>query len=103
VDVALYLDSVLLGQHVAEIERERRTAQQLYDQLERAQRLSHPVYQDRYRQLREDVQALADYFGAMAGVVDNISVNAQQVSARIARLLQDNLDNNQLRTVFPEL
>ena len=64
-DGGFFLDTVLLRQHVAKIEQERRTAQRLYDQLEAAKALCAPEDQDRYRRLLDDVQGLVGYFHAM--------------------------------------
>lgn len=102
-DGELFLDTVRLRDHVADIQQQYKTAQQLYDQLERAKRLAYPNGQSRFGQLLNDAQSLVDYFGAMSRVIDGISGNAEQVSLRISRMLQDNLDNGQLRNIFREV
>lgn len=99
-DGEVFLDTVLLRQHVAEIEQERRTAQRLYDQLEAAKALCAPEDQERYHRLLDDVQGLVRYFRAMANVVDDISTNAELTSIKIGQLIQNTTDSASLRTIF---
>lgn len=102
-DGELFLDTVRLRDHAADIQQQQRTAQQLYDQLERAKRLAYPHGQSQFNQLLNDIQALVDYFSAMSHAMDNLSGSAEQISLRISRMLQDNLDNGQLQNIFREV
>lgn len=98
------MDTVLLRQHADEIRQKRRTAQQLADQLAALESLAEDSAQRaRIRALAEDVRKLARYFKAMAEAVERISDDAEQVSLRIGRILQDQLDTNPAKTVFRQM
>lgn len=46
---------------------------------------------------------MARYYGAMAGTIENLGDNTEQLSIRIRHMLQDNLDGNPIRTIFRDV
>lgn len=101
-DGEIYIDTTRLRLHAAELQEDRRVAQQLYDSVDAARRCSDPVFYNRYRRLLEDVRGLVRYFDAMAEIMDDVSTGAEQISTRINHMLQNNIDNDALHAVFRE-
>ena len=87
----LYVNTMLLQQHGAEIQQERRVAEQLYEQLRLAQQYASLETAYRYNRLVQQADNLIRYFRAMEDAVDNMSTDFEKFSQRVRIMLEENL------------
>lgn len=87
----LHVNTTLLRQHGAEVQQERRIAEQLYEQLLRAQSCAAPEDAYRYQPLLRQTDKLVRYLREMADNLDNMSVDFERLSHQIQVILEDNL------------
>lgn len=89
-DCEYFIDTTLLSHHVVEIEQEKRTAQNLHDEIAHAKLLADDSFADEFNKLLDKAESLIQFFSALATAMDNTSIEAEITIGKIRDLILDN-------------
>ena len=79
----------LLRDHISELNKEKKIAQELYDNVMAAKRLSDPSESYKYNRVLNEIEQLIEYFAKMADVLRNVEFEAGQLSQKIGATIED--------------
>lgn len=88
----LYVDTGLLRDHISKLQKEKKLASRLYENIVAMKTVTDPMATYQYDSVLRDIEQMIEYFNTMANQLAHIVDEAVQLSDELRGIIVDSTD-----------
>lgn len=91
----LYVDTGLLRDHISKLQKEKKLASRLYENIVAMKTVADPMVANQYDLVLRDIEQIIEYFNAMGNQLTHTVDEAIQLSDELRGIIVDSTDLSQ--------